>query len=128
MLSQRRGSQFLGILELSRWGPAVYSGRNFRIQFQNKGARPWQLQRRDGLALCIHDRAQAGSPSSDDAILNEVQFCSNTMLREVGSSAFQRAFGTGPVDLDSWRDIAIGLQLVQKVSASGQLVKQRQPR
>ena len=53
---------------------------NVRLQFQGKGAHPWMLERRNGLARDIYYRLHEGRSFVGKAALDVIQSCVNFAL------------------------------------------------
>ena len=67
--------------------------------FQEVGARPWILGRRNGLACGICSRLKEDDRFSGKQILAEVHWRLNTLISCGGFSAYRVVFGSDPVDL-----------------------------
>ena len=93
------------------------SGRDIRLQSQGRGALPWKLERREGLAHSVYKLHEDGR-SVDKAILNEAQYCCNAALRPAGFPAHQMAFGSNPVDPFSPQNSGAGLDFAQNAFIS----------
>ena len=78
------------------------SERAIKVQFRGVGARPWILERRNGLARCTFNRLAADGRSSGKQVISKVQCCLNTLISGGGYSAYQLAFGSNPVGLFEW--------------------------
>ena len=66
--------------------------RNIRCQFQSKGSNPLMLEQRNCRARGIFNRLHEDGRFADEAALNEIQYCTNTMLNHGGPPAYQVAF------------------------------------
>ena len=78
------------------------SERAIKVQFRGAGARPWILERRNGLARGTFNRLAADGRSSGKQVISKVQCCLNTLISGGGYSAYQLAFGSNPVGLFGW--------------------------
>ena len=65
-----------------------WSRRQIKARFQAKGARPWPVERRSGLARVIYSRLAAGGRFPGGSIVGEIHFCFDTLLSLVGQSAY----------------------------------------
>ena len=75
------------------WGNGIptdfCSGRNVRLRFHGKGARPWPLGRRNGSAWDVYNRLAANGRFSSRANLHGVQFRLDAMRCHGGVLAHQ---------------------------------------
>ena len=74
--------------------------RNIHLYFRSRGAHPWTLECRNGLAAGIFNRVTAEGRQPDRALSNEAKFRSNDMLERGGAPAT----GSDPVDSPMPRD------------------------
>ena len=95
--------------------------RSISLQLQGKGAPPWVLERRKGIARGIYNRSVASDRFPSRSIIGEVQYFLNAMLIHRGFDARQMAFRSNPADVYSWQDGDENLQFAQDTSNSGQL-------
>ena len=65
------------------------TGRRIKLFSQGAGARPWILERRNGLARGIYNRMMADGRFSGKQVLTGAQWCLNTLISASGHSAFQ---------------------------------------
>ena len=54
--------------------------RRIRLQLQGARARPWLLERRNGIARGMDNRLVGGGRFSGKRILSEVQWCLGTLI------------------------------------------------
>ena len=99
MRLRRRGLRFLGDRVVYRWRVAANGrpkrvaangpcpARNIRLQSQGKGAHPWKLARRHGVARGIFNRLREDARFVGRAMLDEVQYRLDTMSNYRGFSA-----------------------------------------
>lgn len=95
-----------------------------KVQFQGAGARPWLLERRDGLARGIHDRLAADDSFASERIPTDAQYRLDTLPSASGYSASQMVFGSEPAALYGWRDADERLSVAHDTSSSGQFAQQ----
>ena len=67
------------------------------------------------LARGIFRRLHEDGRFADEAALNEIQKCTNTMLNHGGPSAYQVAFGSNSADVSSWEDGDRGRDFLRNV-------------
>ena len=87
-------------------------------------ARPWILERRDGLEREIYICPAADDRLSGEQILSEVPWCLNTLMPGGGYSAYQFVFGSNPIDSSGRDDKDGDLPSAQGTSPSGQFAQQ----
>ena len=104
------------------------SARRIKLLPQGFGARPWILERRNGLARGVYNRWVEADRFSGKQIVAEARWCLNTLVYGGGYSAYKLVFGPNPVDLFSWGDTHEDLRFAQGASLSGQLVQRRKLR
>ena len=80
------------------------SKRSIKNQFQQVGARPWILGRRNRLARGIYNRLVAADRFSGKQISVDVQQRLNALISGSGYSAYQLVFGSNPMYLFGWDD------------------------
>ena len=73
--------------------------RRVKLLFQGVGARPWILERRNGLADGIYYRLKEDDRFSGNQTIAEVQWRLNTLIPGGAFSAYQTVLGSNPVDL-----------------------------
>ena len=78
------------------------SERGIKLLFQEVGARPWFLVRRNVLARGTYNRPGGDDRSSGKQILAGAQWRLNFLISSGGFSANQAVFGSNSVDLHAW--------------------------
>ena len=91
-------------------------------------ARPWILERRNGLARGIYNRLKEDDRSSGTQTVAEAQWRLDTLISGGGFSAYRMVSGSNPVDLFGWGDRDEDLTFAQDTSLSGQFAQQWGPR
>ena len=93
------------------------------LRFQGAGARPWLLERRNGVARRIYFRLVAGDRCSGNQILHGAQYCPYTLLVSSGYSAYLMTSGSSPAYLYGRRGDDGDFTFAQETSTWGRFAQ-----